>query len=330
MRRSAIVLVVALAVALTFGVVPTEASSAKGKPIVLVHGFAHDSGNDCNDTWDHLRDALNNTYGWGGDGTPIVDVAYYKYDTRCAHSIDHHGSHRYVKGTDWRSWTHVKKADGSCCAHTADTPIEHLSFHLAWYIDAHFDAKGQCIEAIAHSMGGVVLRYAIAQVENGHNRFPVSICVEDVVTFASPHAGTETLWQSLCDKYQCEQMDGRLDCRVADSDGNRLRSISDFVWWLRNHALDPDATGGTQWTVMGSQNDDTVTEWCAVRNIAAYHRFFYHFDEGIEHSHYPHRTGTPLNYTARHTRGCCHCWEWHNDFRRPVNAANRAMARSDF
>jgi hypothetical protein len=255
---------VAIAVVLATAA-PAAASSHKSKPIVFVHGL--DAIGECpqtngDATWNDMKSALNG-WGWDGDGKNI-DVSYYKCDVNYAHSLNHHGSHGEHNASG-----HVLKNDGSCCAHTQDANIRHLGYHWAWYVRDHF--QGDCVEAVGHSMGGLIMRYGLAQVQRDHPDFPNSICVEDLVTFGTPHSGT--LATFVCGWLQCEQQ----------------RGGSAFLDWLKENAWEPDGTGGTDWTVIGSYDDFPVDEDSAV-NMGARHKVKYLGSMDIGHSDYMHET----------------------------------------
>jgi hypothetical protein len=211
-----------------------------------------------------MQTALDD-WGWEGGGRNW-GVAYYKCDRNYDHWISHHGSHKahFASG-------HVRRSDGSCCAHTQNTNIRHLAYHWAWYVRDHFESRGRCVEAVGHSMGGLIIRYALAQVQRDHPAFPNAICVEDVVTFGTPHSGT--LATFLCGWLQCRQM----------------RGGSEFLDWLRNNAREPDGRGGTDWTVIGSYDDLAVDEDSAVR-MRAGHKVKYRGSTNIGHSDYMHET----------------------------------------
>jgi hypothetical protein len=228
--------------------------------------------------------------GWTG---PLIDIAYYVNDRGCATSINQDGSHRdhYPSG----------HSNG---AHTTETSIRHLAYHLAWWIYDHYGRSGQCVETVGHSMGGLIIRYAIAQVENRNPDFPPSICVENVVTLGSPHAGTPWAWG--CSSWECVQMRGNLRC-----DGS---SASAFIRWLRAYAWDPDGRGGTQWTLLGSQADVAVPSNCALRNMAAYGRTKYLLSSGVGHAEYMHLTNENDTADVTYKKGSSN---WRTDYTAP-------------
>ena len=239
-------------------------------PIVLVHGYQVDNGTDCAKVWGDLK-AFFASQGWNGS---LVSVGYYVNDVNCDASINDDGSH----DTHFPSG-HV--SDG----HTTATNIRHLGYHLAWWIYDHYTASGQCVDAVGHSMGGLIVRYAVAQVQRHNSDFPPSLCLHDVVTLGTPHAGTPGAW--ACGTTECAQMRGNLQC-----DGS---TASLFIRWLRGHAWNPQSTGGTQWTLLGSYADVDVPADCAVGNMGAYGKTKYLPWDGVSHTDYLHITTNDYN-----------------------------------
>src|SRR6266542_5414392 len=157
---------------------PSRASAAdQSKPVVFVHGYENDSGANCDVVWNDMKDALA-AQGWTG---PLIDVAYYVNDTGCGGSINQDGSHtaHYASGH-------------SGGGHTTGTNIRHLGFHLAWWIYDHYGKSGQCIEAVGHSMGGLIIRYAIARAARGYGT-PRAVWQPPLRRRASGHARARSL-----------------------------------------------------------------------------------------------------------------------------------------
>jgi hypothetical protein len=244
---------------------PSAFAADQSRPVIFVHGYEADSGADCGGIWTDMKNAFV-AAGWTG---PLIDVGYYVHDAGCDASINDDGSHS----------VHFPSGHSSA-GHTTGTDIRHLGYHLAWWIYDKYTLNGVCIDAVGHSMGGLILRYAIAQVENANPDFPRSICVEDAVTLGTPHAGTPWAWG--CFTLECSQMRGNLWC-----DGS---TASAFIQWLRSFAWDPDGTGGTQWTLLGSDADADVPANCALGNMAAYGRTKYLLSSGVAHGEYMHLT----------------------------------------
>jgi Putative serine esterase (DUF676) len=264
-------------------------ASVASSPVILVHGYEADSGADCTRVWNDLRSFFQSK-GWTG---PLVSVAYYVGDINCDVTINEDGKHdvHYAAGHEGD-------------AHTTQTNIRHLGYHLAWWIYDQYTRNGRCVDAIGHSMGGLIIRYAIAQVENGNSDFPPSLCVRDAVTLGTPHAGTPLTW--ACGTTQCVQMRGNLAC-----DGS---TASSFIRWLRDNAWDPDGTGGTQWTLLGSDADLDVPADCAVGNMGAFGRTRYLLSSGVSHTEYLHLTSTDLSADVVYKKGSS---GWTFDFSAP-------------
>lgn len=250
-----VVAVVAVLGLLAFSAPPANArTDDRSKPVVYVHGFdaTFSPGYDCHAYWDAMADTLEGM----GHTDERVTVAYYALDYNCTYDSAHHGSH---------STHHAGGHSGG--SHTRNTSIRHLGYHLAWMIYDHFTSVGKAVDVVGHSMGGLISRYAVAATARGEAGFPPSLLVEDVVTLGTPHAGSDWSWG--CAYTECVEM----------------RPGSSFLGWLATNATDPQATGGTDWTVVGSEDDGIVPATSAV-SMAARHKVQYRWYEGIDHIDY--------------------------------------------
>jgi hypothetical protein len=259
MRRRFLVALLAAAVALAVAPPGGARTNTRSKPVVFVHGldafFA--SGSDCN-AWNPMVSALRS---WGWTGT-MAKVQYYAFDANCTYSVDHHGSHaRHYGGPSEHDANNPN-------SHGFDTRIEHIAYHLAWMIYDHFTKNGIVVDAVGHSMGGLILRYAIAQTQLRHPDFPPSLAVEDVVTLGTPHTGTD--WARGCFwSDQCGQM----------------VPGSSFLAWLASNAQNPQGSGGTDWTTVGSYEDNYVPTGSA-NGMDSTHRVNYYASSEVEHGDY--------------------------------------------
>jgi pimeloyl-ACP methyl ester carboxylesterase len=237
------------------------------KPIYLVHGHAGGSGTDCAQ-WKTLRDAFR---AWGGTGA-FKTVAFYYRDKHCNTNIALSGSparrHRVV---DRRA--HMK---GS---HTSDAPIAHLAYHLAWNIYDAYSRRGRPVDVIGHSMGGLIIRYAVAATQRHEFDFPPFLLVEDVVTMGTPHGGLRgVIPQDISEEV------------------NEMTPGSKLLKYLTRNAWNPQARGGTDWLTMGSAADDTVAPDSAAatyprripvsRYMGSAHKVWYTARDKIKHSDY--------------------------------------------
>lgn len=261
MRRMRFFVAGGIVATLVLGVMPGQArTDNRSKAIVMVHGLdafgcAGDNGTS---TWGDLITAFTN-WGWSGSK---VKLGYYECDSNQSHFINHHGSHATHFGGNGEHYTSSENTHG------ADTAIEHLGYHLMWYVKDHFGTT--CIDAIGHSMGGLIIRYGLAQVQRGHSAFPSGVCIEDIVTYGTPHQGTS--WAFGCEwADQCDQMEPG----------------HPFQDWLATNAPNPQGSGGTDWTVMVA-DDDTVVGVTTGMGMDATHKTRYLGANNIEHSDYMH------------------------------------------
>jgi hypothetical protein len=243
----------AVAVVAALAIVNAPAADARTdnrtKPVVYVHGYnAFGDGADCN-MWSSMDNTLR---AWGLTGQKVT-VRYYFGDVNCTHALQNYGTNgrHFAPPGQWDRYVR----------------IEHLGYRLAWFIYSQFSSKGITVDVVSHSMGGLITRYAVAQVARRHVDFPPYLYVEDSVTLGTPHAGTG--WASWCWTTQCEQM----------------RPGSSFVNWLAANAPNPQGSGGTDWTAVGSDDDEIVSEGSAV-SMSAAHKVQYMGSADMLHSDY--------------------------------------------
>lgn len=262
---------------------PTFAGN-RNKHIVLLNGYLTSSQGkkDVNGEWSEVIPRLRE-WGWpaGEDAQGrdwIGGMAVYNCDENLSFNTGHYGKpgvvdiHDHHHGGRTRAGNHSGVVDCGSIAfprpattpHTTETTIQHLAYHWAWTIKHTFGTE--CIKVIAHSMGGLIVRYAIAMVQAQDADFPWDICVEDVVTLGTPHNGSPNagFW---CPDWQCLQQE----------------QGSDFINWLGANARNPKTPGGTDWTTVGSTDDGTAPVPSATNaNMDPAHAVVY--EEAIEHS----------------------------------------------
>lgn len=244
---------------------PTDLST--NVPVIYVHGFTKSGGVgvDCSSTFADMFNALAN---WGHTGGHYT-VSYYQNDTSCWHSLNHHG--RHTTG-HYGSGGHVGVNSDT---HDQNASIRHLAYHLAWFVHDHFTYYNRYVKLVGHSMGGLIIRYALAKVEQGASDFPYMLLVHDAVTMGTPHRGSGL--SSFCDWWyayeQCKEME----------------EGSPFMTWLAQNASHPDGYPSTDWTAMAAHDDDVVAPTSAV-GMAADHEVRYFSGQAIEHGDYMHRT----------------------------------------
>lgn len=220
----------------------------RSKPVLMIHGRDnYDMGG-----YGTLRSYYINT----GFGT-VHRVGYYGGECNVEHRAEHHGSHssHYGGSGEHSSYTGCNGVAGAQ-VHDLDTDIRHIGWHVAWMINDHWSASGVYVDTLGHSMGGLLVRYAIAM--SGSSGWPAKLRVEDSTTMGSPHGGLGTSW-----------------CKLSPwSDVRQMCSDSSFITYLKNSAQNPQGNGGTDWTVMGSDCDGWVA-WNLAVDMQAKHKVVY-------------------------------------------------------
>lgn len=232
-------------------------TDTRSKPVLFVHGLDAfgTAGNDCNATFGKMISQLR---AWGYTGT-LATVKYYVGDTNCSTSLDGYGSHStFYPRTDAHQ-------SGS---HDMDGDIRHLAYHLAWMIYSQYSSRGVTVDLVGHSMGGLIIRSALRYTQERNANFPPYLYVEDVLTMGTPHGGSGYAgWCSW--SYECTQMN----------------TGSSYLTDLNAYAKNPQGSGGTDWTTMGSYSDGYVSQTSAT-NMDATHKVRYLSSMGIGHSDY--------------------------------------------
>jgi hypothetical protein len=238
-RRAALRALVALAV-LVMGLGtghPATAAPPPGRvanaPVVFVHGFLL---NLCpqTDTASVFASAVTTLRARGYTG-PTEAVAYY--------ACDHGGPSIQKSGDPNAYFPSGAYSDGG---NTDNTDIRHISYQLAWYLYDTYSSKGKTVELVAHSMGGLITRWMLYQVQAGNPLFPPYLYVQDSITISTPHNGIQDGTNNLT---WCA---GTLQC-------TQMTVGSTFLTELRSYGMNPQGTGGTQWTAMGSRSCDIMT-----------------------------------------------------------------------
>ncbi|HEY7266418.1 MAG TPA: hypothetical protein VH501_01875 [Solirubrobacterales bacterium] len=196
------------------------AASAADAQILFVHGYGPAArGKDCNGST--WRNALRYYQRAGGrERSSMTTIGYYAGDS--AADCD------------------VIVGDGAA---TNARPIQDIARDLANYIYRTYTSQGRPVDIIAHSMGGLVTRVALLGSAQGWEGFPSKLNVTNVVTLSTPHQGVAH--PSANDDRQWNQMAPR----------------SGFMRRLHrsDSGLGDAWASGTDWTLIGSKEDKTVS-----------------------------------------------------------------------
>lgn len=231
------------------------------KPIIYIHGLETDSAANCQQ-FNTMKTFFEN-HSPNFTSTHHT-VKYYDGDTNCGYDLSGHGDHGNHYASGHRNG-----------AHTPDTNIRHLGYHLAWFIWDRFSRDGRHVDIVAHSMGGLITRYAMAQSAHDTAGFPSDLLVDDIVTLGTPHNGPRALASFGCaigagSPLQCDQMDGS----------------SEFQQWLDNHAAQPNPIPRTDWTTVGSDDDNLVASDSATGMGGGTTKVIYTDPTNIEHGEF--------------------------------------------
>jgi uncharacterized protein with LGFP repeats len=134
--------------------------------------------------------------------------------------------------------------------------LRHLGCELAWYIFDHYTSNDEEVRVLAHSMGGLIIRWALYKNQFQSNpstydsNYPPYVYVPAVVTLGTPHggvvgAGLPTF--GLCD--QCLQA-GQMD----------PNDSANFLQLMMQNGLNPQGSTGTIWSNIGSADDEALTQ----------------------------------------------------------------------
>ncbi|MGB3442701.1 MAG: hypothetical protein WBA97_28490 [Actinophytocola sp.] len=218
---------------------PAQASAAAAPTVYFVHGYNDSGGSDCESLWANAVDHFKKQ---GRES--LKTVAYYQGDTKC---------------------------DVDVANATTGTRIKHVAAAFANYVYDHHTSKGESIEIVAHSMGGLVSRVAMLGSAKGWEGFPKGkLKVSDIVTLATPHQGIIDK-----DKYDSTQWDSMVPG-------------STFMDVLHEPAnrLDQDWAAGTDWSFAGSDEDKTVNYDSGIdKGYHADHKYRYLPDADYDISH---------------------------------------------
>lgn len=232
---------VAMAAGLATAVSPAAASAAgsvTARDVYFVHGY---SAGDCATRWNPDVLAFRN-WGWTGR---MHTVGYYQGDRNCS--------------------DHISRTA------TKATSITTLGQNLAWYLYRNHTVKGERVNLVGHSMGGLISRAAIAGVAARQKGFPPKLNVPNVVTLGTPHQGVDTAnWG---------------DCGSGDTQCRQMHSKYPEYSFTTKLPHAPQGNGGTDWTLIGA-SDDTVVSWKSGVDLRqrAQHKIHYLPGQKLTHS----------------------------------------------
>ncbi len=258
-RYRAVVVLVALAAVIAMALPPSASArtNTKDKITVFLHGF---NGHNCTQDW---RELMLDMRANGFTG-PFYAVRFLSADSEC----DLSGIPNAFNVGLFRFGAHTGPYGHEGTSHDNNTDIRHLAWHFANWADLYIPDDPP-IDVVAHSMGGLIVRFALGK-QTGP--WP-ALNVEDVVTLGTPHGGVN--FASWTGTFQ----------------GDQMEPDSYFIWWLAQNAPNPQGSDGTEWTVVGSSADLVVSRGTATNMQAAERVRYGVLPWPIDHGGYMHEDG---------------------------------------
>ncbi|MGW1676076.1 esterase/lipase family protein [Saccharopolyspora sp. NPDC002376] len=220
------------------------APAAKQNTMLLVHGYNAKPPTECNEsTW---NTALQYFHDKGGrDRSSLRTIGYYKGDAKYCDDVI---------------------GDGDA---TPDRPIQDLAKDFANYIYRNYTSKGEKVDIVAHSMGGLITRVAVLGTGEGWKGFPPKVAVDNIVTLGTPHQGVS---KNPCgDPDHCTRQWYQM---TPSSNGGSgfIDKLHESAPGRNDRGLDDPWAAGIDWSLVGSAEDTTVS-----------------YDSGIDKGYFAHQ-----------------------------------------
>lgn len=239
---------------------PLAAKASTADDILFVHGIAGGTSKGSLQTvpggcpahagtWNNAESYFRNNFGWTGG---FKTVGYYRGDWQNGNHCDIQFDSR-APGTNHESacdgYFYDPKVDPQDEG-TNNQDLRNIACQLAWYIFQNYTAQNKNVWIVAHSMGGLIVRWAIWMVEVHDPHFPLYLYVPGVVTFATPHGGIPNPAGA---GIECD------GCTMASNMQTNAGPPSSFINTLLTETYAPMGSPGepTEWTLMTS----TAENW---------------------------------------------------------------------
>jgi hypothetical protein len=210
-------------------------------PLLLIHGF----NDSCWEAWDSvgyqqdkktpLPQPNSTARGFlAGQFTNIKRVGYYAVDGSCDENLNTDSTLTQCNG--------FAESAADYGAKLKDR-LDRLSCLFAWYIYNNYTQYGEPVNVLAHSMGGLLTRYALGAA--GTAPFPPVLWVNNVVTVATPHGGVSGLYHNAAGAsglagVELDMMD------PGNPNYSFMRTIAGYQR--------PQGFDGTRWTLIGASD----------------------------------------------------------------------------
>ncbi|HJQ43003.1 MAG TPA: hypothetical protein VJ831_07960 [Jatrophihabitantaceae bacterium] len=260
MRRTAALLLAGVAMLTTVVARPQVSVAATRDamaPLVVVHGYS-DLSCPGFDVQTAMAGPALFAWNHGEYMRPFVPISYYTCDFN---GVDITGGHRA----------------------TANTDLRVVAKQLAWWVHDNYTVRGHTVELIGHSMGGLIIRYALFKVATHTTGWPSTLLVQDAIGVSTPNAGMVM----GCPTMQCTQL----------SIGSAL--VKELAVPA---AQNPQGTGGTDWTMIGGSSCDVVTAASAMAMSGAHRIDYYSVQPCYHHDDYLWDSDDKLNAVLKYAQ----------------------------
>ncbi len=168
------------------------AFAATTDSVFLLHGYndkANSSGQgdawDCAATWAVQRSALRH---FGHTGR-VQTIGYYSDNKNCDRNL---ASTVYTKNFAGDPTGPRQGGPANFGVLTFDTSLTHVAYRFAWAVAREFRDSGRPVHVITDSLGGLVVRQAVAMSSMGNADFPSlsAMPIRTVHAYGSPFYGT--------------------------------------------------------------------------------------------------------------------------------------------
>lgn len=199
---------------------------------------------------------------------------------------------------------HFSTASGcSSLNHDYRVDWRHMAYHVAWYLWEEYsetdpqEEGGHWVDVVAHSMGGMIMRYALQQVALPYDEvvcdspgaedeyrclWPPYLLVEDVVTLGTPHKGTII----ACAAFPAAAFAGAnsvweywLNLKTLKHDFYQLWHLCRWTQAVKDlastDAPQGDGPASTRWSLVGSWADEAVRPVSSQVDMDDAHRITY-------------------------------------------------------
>ena len=166
------------------GTASAATTAAFHTPVIIVHGYG-----SCQNVSTTMEGPFAEQYYTGTAASDLHEISYYGCDVN-GESIQGYGP---LNNPNCVSSNQVLNLLCPVDLRSPDndylnTDMRRFSYELAWYLYNNYGAY-RPVDLVGHSMGGLIITYALQQIAAHNVLYPPALSVQTVVTFSTPFAG---------------------------------------------------------------------------------------------------------------------------------------------